>query len=169
MANLGDPVITTTQAVVACLGLDDADVPDAMIIDSGWYDELVYRLAKGMPNWQTTFQNGASATPTDNELAFATILRIYGKYFIADKLVNAPMAVPWLVSDGKDQMRRNDKIDLAALQAKTHETAEQYWQDLLAAYAVLFPVAVTEKRPPKIFGSSRPSRDPVTGGTYEAG
>lgn len=169
MADLGQPVISTTQAVRACLGLDDSDVPDPIIVDSGWVSELEYRLTKALPSWVLLFTNGVSNAPTTQEKTFADVLKLFGKYFLAEQLSKAPMAFPWMISDGKDQMRRNDKVDLTAVQQDMAAKADLYWQDLLSAYNAIIPITVVVRQPPKIFGTSRPAKDPVTGGDYEAG
>lgn len=165
--DLGSPAITTTDAVRNCLGLDEGDVSDDLIVNSGWATEVLYELGKTLPRYTEILTNAASTSPTANELKFKTVISFWLKWAVAACLAKNPQAIPFKIADGKNVNQRSE-VDAEKMYANASSSELKYWTEMMEIYGLIFPanaVTVTKTRV-SLFGTARPSYDPVTGGEY---
>ena len=105
MANIGtSPVLTTTEAVRATVGIDAVDLPDQRLLDAQFDLELRIDFSSWYPGALTAL---APADPVSVEAALLRdTLQMFCKYFCALRLVSSPLTFIQLYSDGKAEQRR---------------------------------------------------------------
>ncbi|WP_422451846.1 hypothetical protein [Endozoicomonas sp. ALC066] len=146
MAALGD--YTSTEAIRACLGVDDSDVPDSYIIDSSMQVELELNLDEWLPD------HASIITGTDRS---AKLLKIYSQWYCGYLLTQRPMAMVQEFTDGKSGMKRfnlnqDSLIDSALSQAEHYKKLLQKEQGLTDSTVENF----------SFISISTPTVDPVT-------
>lgn len=159
MAALPDlsSIITPYQIKIQ-LGVDDTDIKDEKIKDSGAYDELLLDLS----GWFPKFMELLNETTVTTEIQMQQIaIKTYGKYFICLKIaLSGPLSFFQKIGDGENADSRFS-ID---------------WEDLIdnfeeqlaeaKAKALLIDTPLTPEKATltgnSIMGVSVPSFDPVT-------
>lgn len=104
---------TNTAAVRACLGVDEQDCPDSILLDSNLSLELLVDLDEWLSGHAALYTANTTTSPTTDEVRLKNLLVLYAQWFCAYELANRFLTVPQIVSDGKNQMNRFAKIDLA--------------------------------------------------------
>lgn len=152
MASLGN--YTTTEAVRACLGLDDNDCPDAVMLDSNMDDELLLDLGAWLPTHAAIFES-VDPEDADNKKR----IQMYAQWFCAHEVALRPWTVPKTNSDGKAKLARFDvNANEVALMAASKMA--QYKAALLGDLGE--PVASAAYV--NLFSVNTPAADPVTEG-----
>jgi len=119
---------TNTAAVRACLGVDEQDCPDSILLDSNLALELLVDLDEWLSTHATIYTAGTATatTPTDDEVRLKNLLVLYAQWFCAYELANRFLTVPQIVSDGKNQMNRFAKIDLSKVAELSGARRQKY-------------------------------------------
>lgn len=137
---------TTTEAVRASLGVDDSDIPDEYLLNSGLDLELQLDLDDWLPEHEELADRSAKSA-----------LSLYAQWFCALQVSTRKLAFPRMYSDGKTQVQRFYNFDLSDI---THSAGVQVakFKNIL-----LYKVDREESVDPlPLFGVSIPSIDPVT-------
>ncbi len=117
---------TSTAAVRACLGVDDQDCPDAVLVDSNLALELMVDLDEWLSSHATIYSDGTTGSPTTEEIRLKNLLVLYAQWFCAYELANRFLTIPQIVSDGKNQMNRFAKIDLSKVAELSGARRQKY-------------------------------------------
>lgn len=151
---------TSTAAVRACLGMDEQDCPDSILLDSSLELELVIDLDEWLATHATIYTTGTavSPAPTDEEVRLKNLLVLYSQWFCADEIANRFLVAPQIVSDGKNQLNRFANVDLEKMAARAAARRAKYRAALDQAVNGAAP-AVTSVA---LMQVSTPSYDPVT-------
>lgn len=151
---------TNTAAVRACLGVDDQDCPDAILIDSNLALELLVDLDEWLETHVSIYTAGTavSPAPTAEEVRLKNLLVLYAQWFCAYELANRFLTVPQIVGDGKNQMNRFARIDLAQAAELAGSRREKY----RAALDTAVNGAPSATSGIALMQVSTPSYDPVT-------
>jgi len=150
---------TTTQAIRASLGMDDADCPDAMMTDSRLDLELRVDLDSWLPTHATLYADGEAGGATAAEQALKDYLLLYAQWFCAHEMAERFLLAPQIVSDGKSQINRFPRIELEQVADRASSRR--------AKYRALLDEAVNGAEPSTAQTSSllvvsTPTYDPVT-------
>ena len=149
---------TNTAAVRACLGVDEQDCPDSILLDSNLSLELLVDLDEWLSGHAALYTAGTTTSPTTDEVRLKNLLVLYAQWFCAYELANRFLTVPQIVSDGKNQMNRFAKIDLA----KAAELAGARRQKYRAALDTAVNNAPSFTSGIALMQGSVPDYDPVT-------
>jgi len=160
-------LFTTVEAIRSCVGLDVADLPDAIVLSQnlktqfttdldGWYPSDYVSIWSAGNYDPTDDSDQAIATPSAAERA-AHLLSVYSMWFGAYRVIESLLAVPQSNSDGKNELRRFANIDLEALIQRVRSNMTLYKGVILeevssVSATVLGPVVVEDT-----------GYDPVTG------
>ena len=137
---------TTTAAVRASLGVDDSDIPDEYLLESGLDFELLLDLGEWLPEYEE-IADGAGEPA----------LRLYAQWFCALQVSTRKLAFPRMYSDGKTQVQRFYNFDLSEVTESAQQQVTKF-KNLLLSFVDREEVA----EPLPLFGVSTPSIDPVT-------
>ncbi len=127
MAELG--TYTTTEAVRACLGVDDNDCGDAVMVDSLLDVELTVNLDSWLPTHAALFAAGTATGAVTAAVRQANLIKLYAQWWCAKELAARQLLAPQLSTDGKARLDRF-KVDLEMVEAKAYARCAQY-QNLL--------------------------------------
>jgi len=115
-------LFTTIEAIRASVGLDVADVPDAIILDKNLRMQFILDLDTWYPAvYEDDWLNAGFDPLDESETEILTItpeerkgylLSTYSMWFGAYKLVETLLAIPQKISDGKDEIQRFNGINL---------------------------------------------------------
>lgn len=146
---------TTTQAIRAAIGVTDNEFSDEDIENRLIGLELLAELDMWLPTHATIKSEGEAASPTAEQTAKWRNLQLYSMYFSGFLLLNTGgLGVPQLISDGKSEIRRKQKMDEAIVRDACWSRAQVYRQRLVgsssSSTAFVGPV------------SAEPDYDPVT-------
>jgi hypothetical protein len=147
---------TDTNAIRASIGVDSADCEDSLIIDSNLELELEVDLEEWLPTHATIFSTGNGSGATLSQKLQKNYLLLYAQWFCAYELVCRFLAIPQIVSDGKNQINRFATIDLNQVKTLAGERKSKYRQKLDAAVNSSSVSQLTLMR------ISTPNYDPVT-------
>lgn len=156
MANLG--AFTTTGRVRTAFGVDEADCPDKMLVESTLVDELETHLNDWLPTYASLLAAGNEASATTDARRLSVMIQLYSTFWIAVELANKPLLVPTLFSNGKDRLQRRDITTEEVVRPLRAKVAE-YRAKILTAMGET--VSVTR---PSLLVVATPDSDPVTTG-----
>lgn len=140
---------TDTDKVRAALGVDSADVSDAVLVNMQLALELIVDLDAWAPNH-------ANFTATS-----LSLLQLYASAFCAWKALDGrQLLYPFLFKDGKAETRRFT-IDLDNLIASLAKRAADFKTRLAASESLTLANSITGST--YIMGSAKPDVDPVVG------
>lgn len=147
---------TDTDAIRHAIGVTANEVPDAMLTGMKLEDRLESDLYEWLTSHATDYPTwtavGASAAHQQN----ARNLRLYATYFCAAEVVAFQLAIPSMVGDGKNQLRRFEGVDFEQLAAYLADQAAKYRQLLDEAVNGTAQLSLT------LLGRAVPDYDPVT-------
>lgn len=150
---------TDTDAVRAVVGVTDNEVPDLMLTQQGLTLSLTLDLGEWLPSHATIYAEGNAQSPTESQLQKWRYLQLYSQFYCATSLVEfMQLAVPQMIGDGKDEMRRFTNFDFDKLLAKFKAAVARYRTRLLEASGTAADTA-----PPSLLGAAVPDYDPVAG------
>lgn len=150
---------TDTDAVRAVVGVTDNEVPDLMLTQQGMALSLTLDLGEWLPAHADIYAEGAAQSPTEAQLQKWQYLQLYAQFYCAASLIEfMQLAVPQMIGDGKDEMRRFTNFDFDKLLAKFKAAVARYKTRLLEASG-----AVADTAPPSLLGAAVPDYDPVAG------
>lgn len=159
MADIGStPVLTTTEAVRAALGVDPTDISDQKILNSEIDQELSLQLGTWLKDWRIKLQPPSGAS-SEAEVTVYWALRAYCKWLAAASIADAPTTIIQLYGDGKAQMRRFTNFDWSTLAESCRAKAEGY-KAMVASLVGEDYIAPGESL--QVLGVVSPSYDPVT-------
>lgn len=159
MADIGStPVLTTTEAVRAALGVDPTDISDQKILNSEIDQELSLQLGTWLKDWRIKLQPPSGAS-SEAEVTVYWALRSYCKWLAAASIADAPTTIIQLYGDGKAQMRRFTNFDWNTLAETCRAKAEGY-KAMVASLVGEDYIAPGESL--QVLGVVSPSYDPVT-------
>ena len=151
---------TSTERVRNSLGLTDNEVPDEMLAKQSLDQALLIDLDEWYPTHEVlwkAYRYNDPAVPTSLEKRKGRMLELFATQFCAAVVSGMWLAMPQLISDGKDTMSRFNKLDLQALSDNMKGRAAATKGKLLTledpARTAGFALALVAK----------PSFDPVTG------
>lgn len=128
MAALG--AYTTTQAVRGCMGVDDNDAKDSVMVDSKLDLELSLDLDTWLATHAALYAAGIAGGATAEGTAISNRIVLYAQWFCALEMLTRQLLVPQIATDGKAQMDRF-KIDLDKLAEKAAAKVGKYKGELL--------------------------------------
>ena len=146
----------TTEAIRGCLGIDEQDCPDRVIIDSRLELELEVDLDGWLSAHDTLYAAGILSGATADEKRVKNYILLYAQWFCAYEMASRFLLTPQIVSDGKNQINRFAKIDLDKV------------KDLAAARMAKYKTLLDEDvngavtSIPSLLAISVPEFDPVT-------
>lgn len=144
---------TTTDALRAAIGVTDNEVSDEMIVSRIVDIELLSDLDTWLTDHATIKADGESASPTADQTSKWRNLQLYCMYYGAFLLLDTgPLAIPQVISDGKSEVRRKQKMDDQAVRDRCLARSVIY-------KARLGEVATSTYTP---IVSATPAYDPVT-------
>ena len=158
MSSLGN--YTTTEAVRGCLGVDESDMPDTMMVTSKLDLELVVELDSWLPTHATLYSDGVAGTPTTQQAAIALRIELYAQWFCAWEMSKRPLTVPQITTDGKAQFDRF-KVDLERLTALCAEKVLKYKAEL---QELVLNITKPTGLPTALVSVATPTQDPITEG-----
>lgn len=146
---------TTTEAVRAAIGVTDNEFSDTDITSRLVDLELLSDLDLWLSTHATIKSEGEGATPTAEQTAKWRNLQIYCMYFGGYLLLDTGgLGLPQVISDGKSEIRRKQKMDESAIKDACLARARIYKERLggtdTTVTAITLAVAAT------------PDYDPVT-------
>lgn len=150
---------TGTASIRACLGIDESDCPDRIIVDSGMDLELISDLDSWLPTHSTVDSEGKAALATSDQKANRSHLLLYSRWFCAKEIAARPLLFPKSTSDGKAKIERFSNYDPDKIVSFASSRAAKY-KNLLSA-AILGGSGSSEVISP--LGVSSPDIDAVTG------
>lgn len=146
-----------TDDIRALFGLSDAELPDDMLMQRVYTREVEAALLTIEPTLLDTWVDRVAAKPQ-----LRTLVEDFQLYCLADKLCDVlPLIAARSISDSKATFQRFD-VDLQMVIAKIRQRYALALKNLVEA---LEDAKATEIRMPALFGSGKPSYDPVTGAT----
>ena len=146
----------TTEAIRGCLGIDQHDCPDRVIIDSRLELELEVDLDGWLDTHTALYEAGILSSATADAKRVKNYILLYSQWFCAYEMASRFLLTPQIVSDGKNQMNRFSKIDLDRV------------KDLAAARMSKYKTLLDEDvngattSVPSLLAISVPDFDPVT-------
>lgn len=146
MAVLGE--YTTTQAIRACLAVDESDIPDTYILESNMQIELELHLDEWLPD------HAAIVVGDDRS---ARLLKMFSQWYCGHLLTQRQLAMIQEFTDGKTRLKRFD-VNLDSLAAKTLSQVE-YYKKLLMKERGIPDSSVNNF---SFIAISTPTTDPVT-------
>lgn len=87
---------TDTDAIRSAIGVDDADIEDAMITSQYMADQMRAELLSFFPTYETDFYDPSVAVK----------LKLWCMWFGALRIAESPLAIPVSLSTGKDIYER---------------------------------------------------------------
>ncbi len=148
---------TTAEAARAAIGLDEADMPDSIFVDQRMDDQLLSDLEQWLATHATIYSDGVPSGATAVQKQQKRWLELYSMWYCASLASSLVMAMPQLISDGKDEVRRFAKVDFA--EVKAHASGQfAIYKELLAPSPTQDTSGATG-----FIGVSPPTYDPVTG------
>ncbi|MCK5432432.1 MAG: hypothetical protein KAJ03_06790 [Gammaproteobacteria bacterium] len=148
---------TTAEAARAAIGMDEADMPDTLFVDQRMDDQLLSDIEQWLPTHAVIYSEGIPSGATDIQKQKRRWLELYSMWYCAYLASNLVMAMPALLSDGKDEVRRFANIDFEAVTAHASSQFAIYKELLAPAPAIDTTGAAG------FIGVSAPTYDPVTG------
>ena len=148
--------ITTTEAVRGALGVEPEELPDKVFTDTMFETELKVDIEGWLPQTIAEVCAGASAGTTGYEDRL-NLLKLHAQY--AGAVILFPhlnLGISQETTDGQNAFKRKEDAVKSAVK-EAHARAEKFKTLLLGQYAT------QTTAPPDLFGSARPTYDPVTG------
>lgn len=151
---------TTSEAVIAILGLADVELSATVITDAELDSELELEFLDWLPVAYTTIiSEGTDVAPTAEQTKKYLLLRKYSKNFIAYKVVaQGILGLAEELTDGQNSFSRSEEALEKAASAAL-EAASAAKKDLLAMFDTTFSNTVT------LLSGVRNVYDPVTNET----
>lgn len=158
MANLPITAYTSTDAVRGAVGLTDNELLDETLVDQKLDTELEVDLQQWVPTHATIFAEGTTGTPTSEQTLKASYLQLYAQWYVASQILSVmALAIPQMISDGQNEMRRFQQADLEALSTTAGVKAAFYKKLLSDA------TGIAAASRPALIVAGVPDYDPVTG------
>ena len=148
---------TTADSIRSAIGVDAADCPDDVIVNSNVQLELETDLMEWLPDHETIYSEGNAATATAAQKLKKNYLVLYAQYFGGYLLAIRPLSFPQIVTDGKNQMNRFPKLQADEIAKAAAANMNKYRTKL----DELHNGAVAADLP--IMAVSVPDYDPVAG------
>lgn len=149
---------TTADEIRSTAGVDSVDVTDEMMRKLNIGVEMTLDLAKFLPDHADRYAAGILPGATDEDRNVSVSIVAYCKYWGAAYLLGyMQLAIPYLIRDGKNELRRFEDIDLDALAERMSGKAKQH-QEFIEEEVGSNEAAVAFG----IMGSAVPDYDPVT-------
>lgn len=148
---------TTADAIRSCIGVDAADCPDQVIVDSNIQLELETDLMEWLPDHATIFSDGNGNAATAEQILKKNYLVLYAQYFGGYILAIRPLSFPQIVTDGKNQMNRFSKLEMKEVAEAAASNMNKYRKKLDELHNGTASAALP------IMGVSIPAYDPVAG------
>lgn len=148
---------TTADSIRASIGVDAADCPDDVIINSQIQLELETDLMEWLPDHETIFSEGNASAATDEQKLKKNYLILYSQYFGGYLLAVRPLSFPQIVTDGKNQMNRFSKLETEEIARAAASNMNKYRKKL----DELHNGGASASLP--VMGLSIPDYDPVAG------
>ena len=140
---------TTTEAIRACLAVDESDIPDSYILGSNLLEELLLHLDEWLPDHKEIIEGSDRVT---------RLLKMFSQWYCGYLLSERELGFIGEFSDGKTKMKRLTS-QVQNISQYTQRRSEQYRKMLMQEYGIQDPYNQFS-----FLSSSRPSYDPVTGG-----
>lgn len=154
--------LTDTDAAIGSAGLDRSDLTDQAFMKTKPEDDLELDLLSRNIDFATVIAEGGADTATLRQRARLKALQNYAKWFCATLICKRWLTIVASNSDGKTRIDRFDRMDLSLMQANAAGEAGKALGQFTALYDATDPARPTLKTPPKLFGLSTPTTDPVT-------
>jgi hypothetical protein len=123
---------TTSEAVRGVAGVDATEVPDQLITDRLLGEELLADLDEWLPTHAQVKSDGTTGSPTAEELKAWRNLRLYSTYYSGYLLLSGgDLAFLQQRSDGKSEVRRKSKLDIAATRDHLLGRAKKFREELV--------------------------------------
>ena len=148
---------TTAAAVRGCLGVTDNELTDAMLSEQNLGLELEVDLKQWVPTYSTVYTTGMAIGAAEADRLSASYLTLYAQWFIAAQAVNLMvLAIPQMIADGQNDIRRFQQLDLERLQSAASDRARYYKRLLEEAMGTATAAASVS-----LLSKSVPDYDPV--------
>jgi len=140
---------TDTDAIRGAIGVDEADIDDAVITGQNMALQMTAELEKFLPNHSSVqFSN----------LKIPDQLNLWCMWFGAWRLAQSPLATPKKLSTGKDEYERFN-IDWEALEKVAYKNVCAMKDLLLETTSTV----VAETAAYTVMGAATPCYNPITG------
>jgi len=150
---------TTTDAIRGGIGVTDNEITDAMLVDQQLELELEVDLATWLPTHATLYAAGMGQSATDSEKLIAAHITLYAQWYCTSAAIDyMRLALPQMISDGKDELRRFTELDLDAISSKAAGRRDKHrsaLEELALSETPTSSVSVMER--------AVPDYDPVAG------
>ena len=165
---MATPILyTTVEAIRACVGLDEADLPDEVInsqtlktqftVDlDGWYPAN-YVDDWAASDYDPTDESDSEITATTAVERRGHLLSLYSMWFGAYRAIETLMVIPHNTSDGKNEIKRFSNLNLEKMLDRVRSNLEAQKGKILEE---LSSTSVTSLSP---VSSSSGVYDPITG------
>jgi len=122
---------TTIEAIRASVGLDEADVPNELILNQNLKMQFILDLDTWYPSiyeddwidsgFDPLSEGDASIVSIDALERKGYLLSAYSMWFGAYRLIETMLAVPQKISDGKDEVQRFNGINLEKILGRVRD------------------------------------------------
>lgn len=133
---------TTTSAIKAAIGVDDADIEDTLITDQNMADQMASALVLFNPTHATDIFNQAKKPK----------LEMWCMWFGALRLAESPLSIAKKYGTGKDEWERYD-VDWEALRKLAGEKLAELQDSITPTAATVFSMV----------GKATPDYNPIEG------